>query len=186
MFSLNQVSKCSVLIELYLNFALFYYKLITIGTLLLGHALYCYEHPLKELTFRFLMMQQTKNTSGLNKYLYFGVRTCIYFRELRHTRVSNCVFEWVSSCNFLLTYFPSIGKCHFHNICQGCTYDINQTYLKRFLKNIFPQCFSWIYFWKDISWKLHMYFLKDFFTILHGSWKYVYEGLYVIYKIILR
>ena len=59
-----------------------------------------------------------------------------------YIRVQSCVFECVSAFKFPLTYFLSPQKFHFLSIYQGCTYDINQTYLKRFLKRHFFNFFN--------------------------------------------
>lgn len=80
----------------------------------------------------------TSVISELDKCLYFTVRTCVHFKELRRIHLDrHFVFEWVSSSyKFSLTFFPRENhlKIRFLNVS-----------LKRYFL------------------KIHIYFLKDSF-----------------------
>ena len=57
--------------------------------------------------FSFLQGVHFLLTAGLDKYLYFGVRACISFKELWLAHVyKHFVSKWVSFCNFFFTCIP--------------------------------------------------------------------------------
>ena len=69
---------------------------------------------------------------GLHKCLYFGVRTRVYFKELRRTHVHKHFFlNGFLVTNFLFLFL--LGNVTFTIFAKDVfTYDTNETYLKIF------------------------------------------------------